>query len=37
MDMTYVFSLEDMVATELDISEHYFENTKETKLNPIAH
>lgn len=37
MYMMYVFSLEDMVATGLDISEQYFENTKETKLNPIAH
>lgn len=30
MYMTYVFSVEDMVATELDISEQYFKNTKET-------
>lgn len=37
MYIIYVFSLEDMVATKLDISERYFENTKETKLNPIAH
>lgn len=37
MYMIYVFSLEDMVATKLDISEQYFKNTKESKLNPIAH